>query len=141
LRLRRVPEGSRCRHCTQSRPRAERSRRVLLREIRWRGYDSGVTQLTEYLGPIRPQLPVEPIVRFETDPGKQLQIDFVDFRRGLLPLRAFTAELAYSRYAFVEFADNERTETLVACLERALEFFGGITEHVLCDNPKTILIE
>jgi transposase len=86
-------------------------------------------------------LPVEPIVRFETDPGKQLQIDFVDFRRGLLPLRAFTAELAYSRYAFVEFADNERTETLVACLERALEFFGGITEHVLCDNPKTIVIE
>jgi transposase len=73
-----------------------------------------------------------------------LQIDFVDFRRGLLPLRAFTAELAYSRYAFVEFTDNERTETLVAlvaCLERALEFFGGVTEYVLCDNPKTIVIE
>ncbi len=94
---------------------------VLLREIRSRGYDGGVTQLKEYLNAIRPQLPVEPIVRFETDPGKQLQIDFVDFRRGLLPLRAFTAELAYSRYAFVEFTDNERTETLVACLERALE--------------------
>jgi transposase len=30
---------------------------------------------------------------------------------------------------------------LVACLERALEFFGGVTEHVLCDNPKTIVIE
>jgi transposase len=53
----------------------------------------------------------------------------------------FTAELGYSRYAFVEFTDNERTETLVACLERALEFFGGVTEHVLCDNPKTIVIE
>jgi transposase len=114
---------------------------VLLREIRMRGYDGGVTQLKEYLGRIRPQLPAEPIVRFETDPGKQLQIDFVDFRRGVLPLRAFTAELGYSRYAFVEFTDNERTETLVACLERALEFFGGVTEHVLCDNPKTIVIE
>ena len=68
---------------------------MLLREIRLRGYDGGVTQLKEYLSAIRPQLPAEPIVRFETDPGKQLQIDFVDFRRGLLPLRAFTAELAY----------------------------------------------
>jgi len=91
--------------------------------------------------PIRPQPPVEPIIRFETEPGKQLQIDFVDFRRGPSPLRAFTAELGYSRYAYVEFTDNERTETLVACLKRALGFFGGVPAQILCDNPKTIVIE
>ncbi len=34
---------------------------VLLREIRSRGYDGGVTQLKEYLNAIRPQLPAEPI--------------------------------------------------------------------------------
>ena len=81
------------------------------------------------------------MVRFETEPGRQLQIDFVVFRRGALPLRAFTAELGYSRYAYVEFTDNERGETLVACLERALHYFGGVPMHVLCDNPKTIVIE
>lgn len=90
---------------------------------------------------IRPTQPAEPVVRFETEPGKQLQIDFVEFRRGTNPLRAFTAELSYSRYAYVEFTDNERTETLVACLERALIYFGGAPEHILCDNPKTIVIE
>lgn len=114
---------------------------VLLREIRAFGYQGGVTQLKEYLRTIRPILPQAPIVRFETEPGKQLQIDFVDFRRGSSPLRAFTAELGYSRYASVEFTDNERTETLAACLERALQFFGGVTEQILCDNPKTIVIE
>ena len=31
--------------------------------------------------------------------------------------------------------------TLVACLERALHYFGGVPLHVLCDNPKTIVIE
>lgn len=114
---------------------------VLLREIRTQGYDGGITQLKDFLKVIRPQIPVEPVIRFETAPGHQLQIDFVDFRHGLSPLRAFTAELGYSRYAYVEFTDNERTETLVACLERALAFFGGVPLQILCDNPKTIVIE
>jgi transposase len=43
------------------------------------------------------------VVRFETEPGRQLQIDFVVFRRGDVPLRAFTAELGFSRYSYVEF--------------------------------------
>jgi transposase len=114
---------------------------VLLREIRDLGYDGGVTQLKEYLRSIRPMIEPEPVVRFETAPGKQLQIDFVVFRRGKMPLRAFTAELGYSRYACVEFTDNERTETLAACLERALQFFDGVPEQILCDNPKTVVIE
>lgn len=114
---------------------------VLLREIRAQGYDGGITQLKEYLRSIRPTIEQEPVIRFETEPGKQLQIDFVVFRRGSIPLRAFTAELGYSRYACVEFTDNERTETLAACLERALHFFDGVPEQILCDNPKTVVIE
>jgi len=114
---------------------------VLLREIRTQGYVGGVTQLKEYLRSIRPRVPDEPIIRFETEPGSQLQIDFVVFRRGVQPLRAFTAELGYSRYAYVEFTDNERSETLIGCLERALAFFGGVPSQILCDNPKTIVIE
>ena len=93
---------------------------VLLREIRAQGYEGGITQLKEYLREIRPARPAEPIVRFETEPGSQLQIDFVVLRRGALPLRAFTAELGYSRYSYVEFTDNERSATLIACLENAL---------------------
>ncbi len=68
-------------------------------------------------------------------------MDFGDFRRGPSPLRAFTAELGYSRYSYVEFTDNERTETLVAWLKRALAYFGGVPAQILCDNPKTIVIE
>lgn len=114
---------------------------VLLREIRAQGYEGGITQLKEFLREIRPAQPLEPIQRFETDPGKQLQIDFVVFRRGILPLRAFTAELGFSRYSYVEFTNNEAGVTLVACLERALQYFGGVPLHVLCDNPKTIVVE
>ncbi len=114
---------------------------VLLREIRELGYDGGITQLKEYVRSIRPAVAEKPVVRFETEPGKQLQIDFVVLRRGNTPLRAFTAELGYSRYTFVEFTDNERTESLAAGLEHALRFFDGVPEQILCDNPKTIVIE
>ncbi len=114
---------------------------VLLRELQERGYAGGITQLKEYLRTIRPRPELEPVVRFETPLGKQLQIDFVVVRRGASPLRVFTAELGYSRYAYAEFTDNERTETLIACLERALHWFGGVPRHILCDNPKTIVIE
>ncbi len=48
-------------------------------------------------------------------------------RRGSTPLRAFT--------------DNERTESLAAALEHALQFFDGVPEQILCDNSKTIVIE
>lgn len=114
---------------------------VLLRELQERGYDGGITQLREYAATLWPVQPAMEIVRFETPPGKQMQIDFVVFRRGERPLRAFTSELGYSRFSYVEFTDNERCETLIACLERAFEFFGGVPQHILCDNPKTIVLE
>jgi transposase len=114
---------------------------VLLREIRERGYDGGLTQLKDFLRSVRPVPPPDRLVRFETPPGQQMQIDFVVLRRGVSPLRAFTAELAYSRYPFVEFTDNERADTLIACLEHALLYFGGVPEQLLCDNPKTIVLE
>jgi transposase len=92
---------------------------VLLREIRELGYDGGYSQLKEFVAWLRPSAEPEPIVRFETEPGKQCQIDFLIFRRRPTRLVAFTANLGYSRYGYAEFADNERVETLIACLENA----------------------
>jgi len=114
---------------------------VLLREIKERGYDGGISQLKLLLAKLRPPQVAQPVVRFETEPGQQLQIDFVVFRRGEQPLRAFTASLGYSRMSYVEFVDNERVETWIACLERALIAFGGVPKSILSDNPKAIVLE
>ena len=37
---------------------------------------------------LRPSLPVEPVIRFETEMGEQLQVDWVEFRKGSAPLRS-----------------------------------------------------
>ncbi len=114
---------------------------VLLREIRERGYTGGYSQLTALVTSLRPAIEPEPVVRFETEPGKQCQIDFVIFRRVPTKLVAFTAMLGWSRYGYAEFAENERVETLIRCLENAFIYFGGAALTLLSDNPKTIVVD
>lgn len=53
--------------------------RVLV-EICVTGYPGGYTQLREYVLKVRPRSPVDPLVRFATDPGVQGQVDFAHFR-------------------------------------------------------------
>ena len=69
---------------------------VLLREIVARGYTGKGSQLRAFMGGLRPSLPVDPVVRFETTPGEQMQVDWVEFRKGGNPLYAFCATLGFS---------------------------------------------
>ena len=113
---------------------------VLLREIREQGYPGGLTQLKVYLAPLKRGEP-EPLVRFETEPGEQMQADFTHVRRGRDPLLAFVATLGYSRSSFVRFTAREDAATLGECLREALVYFGGVPAHVLLDNASTMVIE
>jgi transposase len=83
----------------------------------------------------------EPEVRFETAPGEQLQVDWVEFRKGADPLYAFCATLGYSRAAYVEFVGDMKAQTLIDCHEHAFAAFGGVPRRVLYDNMKTVVLE
>lgn len=113
---------------------------VLQREIAELGYDGGISQLKAWLAPLK-QAEVEPVVRFETPPGQQMQADFTWVRRGRDPLVAFVATLGYSRATFVKFGRSEDLQALREGLREAFDYFGGVPEHVLFDNPKTVVIE
>ena len=113
---------------------------VLLREIHDLGYAGGLTQLKMFINPLK-LVEHEPVVRFETPPGEQMQADFTVVRRGGDPLLAFVATLGYSRASFVRFTTDETAETLCLCLREALIYFGGVPRHVLFDNAKTVVVE
>jgi transposase len=113
---------------------------VLLREIAERGYDGGISQLKAWLAPLKQGTP-DPVVRFETPPGQQMQADFTWVRKGRDPLVAFVATLGYSRATYVKFGRSEDLEALRTGLREAFGFFGGVPEHVLFDNPKTVVID
>ncbi len=48
----------------------------ILEEIRKQGYDGGHTILKEYCSAIRKDRRIPAVYRYETDPGKQLQVNF-----------------------------------------------------------------
>lgn len=114
---------------------------VLLREIREQGYAGSLTQLKGYLRAIRAPKKEDPLIRFETEPGRQMQVDFVIFKRCGVRLPAFVATLGYSRMSFVRFTADETWPTVKACLEGAFGYFGGVPREVLFDNMKTVVLE
>lgn len=114
---------------------------VLYREIKARGYDGGETRLKQFVRGLVPAAAPEPVVRFETEPGHQMQADWATVGRGSDKLKVFVATLGWSRAAYVEFCDNERVETLIGCHENAMLVFGGVPIEVLYDNMRTVVIE
>ena len=114
---------------------------VLFREIKARGYDGGETRLKQFVRGLVPVPSPEPIVRFETEPGHQMQADWASVGSGADKHKVFIATLGWSRMAYVEFCDDEKVETLIACHENALHAFGGVPAEVLYDNMRTVVIE
>lgn len=114
---------------------------VLLLEIKKKGYLGGLTQLRKYLRTLKKLPKPDPVVRFETEAGEQMQVDWGEFKYGGLKLHAFVAALGFSRYCYVEFVDNEKIETLIRCHQNAFEFFDGVPKNILYDNMKTVVIK
>jgi len=114
---------------------------VLLRELRGLGYPGGISILKDHLAGLKPVARPEPLIRFETEPGRQMQCDFATIRRGRDRLAVFIATLGWSRASYVEFVDDERLQTLLGCHERAFYFFGGVPREILYDNMRTVVTE
>jgi len=114
---------------------------VLYREIRERGYRGSLTLLRYFLRAEHPPVTAEQAVRFETEPGRQMQVDWGTMRSGHTPLHVFVAVLGYSRMLYIEFTDNMRYETMESCHRNAFRFFGGVPQEVLYDNMKTVVLQ
>ncbi len=114
---------------------------VLYREIRARGYEGGETRVKDFVRGLRPEPRPDPVVRFETEPGCQMQADWATVGRGSQQLKVFIATLGWSRATFIRFCTDEKLSTLIACHERAFDAFGGVPKEVLYDNMKTVVLE
>ena len=114
---------------------------VLYREIVAQGYTGCSSQLRAFMHTLKPARSHEPLLRFETEAGAQMQVDWVEFRKGQRPLYAFCATLGYSRASYVEFVSDMKATTLIACHEHAFTALGGVPRHVLYDNMKTVILE
>ena len=114
---------------------------MLLTELRERGYGGGYTMLKLFLALLRPKETAEPVIRFETEPGEQMQVDWAVIRRGENRLSVFVATLGWSRAAYVEFVTDERVESLIEAHEKRLFGVRRPPREVLYDNMRTVVLE
>lgn len=117
---------------------------VLLKEIRAQGYDGGITILRDYVAAIKDRHVQKVVDRFETEPGRQAQVDWASCgtimhlgRRRRLSL--LVVVLGYSRVIWAQFVVSERRPVLLELLEAAFRQLGGIPRELLFDNLKQVV--
>lgn len=118
----------------------------LYEEIQKEGYVGGTTILRNRLrGGLRPVPRREAVIRFETDPGEQGQMDwspytlrFEDGRKETV--LCFSYLLGYSRRQYIDFTLRRDFHTMIRRHKDAFEYFGGVPRQCLYDGEKTVLL-
>ncbi len=118
---------------------------VIYDEIKERGYEGKIRILQTFISKwykkhlnIKKQ---ESIIRFETNPGFQAQVDWTIIRSGKSPIYAFVMILSYSRAPFIYFTDSMKQEVWQECHEKAFAYFEGMPKTILYDNLKSAIIQ
>jgi transposase len=109
------------------------------------GYGGSYVAFARHLRPLRPARVRDPEIRFETDPGLQVQADWAQL--GLWPLggemvelSAMVAILGYSRAPAIRFAADRTRPTSLERLVRCLDDLGGVTREVLTDRDPAFCV-
>jgi transposase len=114
--------------------------------IRERGYEGGIRTLRGYIQRNRPSPKGAAVLRLESLPGEQAQVDWAHVGEmavpgGKRPLWAFVMVLAHSRASFAELVLSLDIHSLRRSLVRAAVALGGLPRQWLFDNAKTVVIE
>jgi len=84
-------------------------------------------------------------VRFETEPGHQMQVDFgekwVDIADQRTKVHLLTAVLGYSRRLFVKPFLSERQDDWREGIAEAFRHFEGVPQTLLCDNARALVLD
>ena len=84
-------------------------------------------------------------LRFETEPGEQLQVDWKENIKmiskygELFEFNVFTSTLGCSRLHDFVYSKTKTREDVERCLMTTFKYIGGVPKHILADNMATIV--
>lgn len=115
-------------------------------ELKKKGFKGSYSLVKQYSRPMRNDRKILAVYRYETDPGKQSQVDFGEFgyieidgkRRKLY---AFSMILGFSRMRYAEFTTDISTHNVIRLHLNAFRYFGGYTDAILYDNMKQVVLD
>ena len=110
--------------------------------IRKYGFEGSYSSVRRFLQSLKQSDPKATTV-LEFEPGEASQVDFGKgphitdvFTGEILSTWFFVMTLAWSRHQYAELVTNQKVATWLGCHKRAFEFFGGVPQKVIIDNPK-----
>lgn len=112
----------------------------LFDECRAAGYTGSLTQLKAYVRRVRPRPEAAPVIRFETPPGVQAQVDFAAVRFPWGKRFALLVVLGYSRLLWTRFYPRQTMQVLIQGLETAFAYLGGVPRELLFDQLKAVVV-
>lgn len=118
----------------------------IFNRLRQMGFKGSYDLVKRHTRKIKDHLSLKAYIRFETEPGKQAQVDFGEFQVvdefGIVVEKVylFAMILGYSRMPYYEFIFKRDMINFLDCHIHAFEHFGGIPDEILYDRMKNVLI-
>jgi transposase len=112
-----------------------------------KGYQGSLSLLQKWVKRYREKIYAKVALRFETLPGKQAQVDWgekkvFDKQAGRYKrVYIFCMTLSYSRMRFVHFTPRADMYHFLVCHQEAFRYFGGVTEEILYDQNRCVVIK
>lgn len=109
------------------------------------GYTGKYSTVKSFVHNLKKDKQKEVTVHFETEPGKQCQIDWKEeleltSKYGeVYVVNIFLSILGYSRLKYIELTLDKNQSTLFKCLTNMFKFLGGVPKELLFDNMRTVV--
>ena len=113
--------------------------------IRKLGYTGGYTIVKDLVRKTKCENSRIAYIRFETEPGRQAQVDFGDFKvvqaeGGERTIYLFSMVLGFSRAPYCEFVDRCDMTSFLDAHQKAFAHFGGVPAEILYDRMRNVFI-
>lgn len=120
----------------------------LYEEILKQGYSGKYGIVNLYARGVKKNNGTRAIIRFETLPGEQSQVDWAfcgmrydSVKKRKTKVYCFVMVLGFSRMKYIEFFESCVFENFLKGHNNAFKYFGGHTKEILYDNLKSVVIK